>query len=147
MRIHEILSDKTNQVITLQSRALASQASALMLRERVGAVVVCEGERIVGVLSERDLALAISQLGLDLFSRSVSELMTIDVPVAAPGDAVVDVMRMMTEKRARHIPVVEGGSVVGMVSIGDILKSRLTEKIQENAVLQDLARVHHHLSA
>jgi len=147
MRIHEILSDKTNQVITLQSRALASQASALMLRERVGAVVVCEGERIVGVLSERDLALAISQLGPDLFSRCVSELMAVDVPVAAPGDAVVDVMRMMTEKRARHIPVVEGGSVVGMVSIGDILKSRLTEKIQENAVLQDLARVHHHLSA
>jgi CBS domain-containing protein len=118
-----------------------SQASVLMRQERVGAVVVCEGERILGVLSERDLALAVGELGPDLFSRSVDELMSVDVPVAAPDDAVVDVMRMMTEKRARHIPVVEGGAVVGMVSIGDILKSRLTEKIFENAVLQDLARV------
>jgi CBS domain-containing protein len=141
MRIHEILRDKTNYVVTLQSRALVSQASALMLMERVGAVVVCEGERILGVRSERDLALAISELGPDLFSRCVGELMSVDPPIAAPGDAVVDVMRTMTEKRARHIPVVEGGSVVGMVSIGDILKSRLAEKIQENAVLQDLARV------
>lgn len=121
MRIHDVLPHKTNHVITLPPRAPVSQASALMLLERVGAVVVCEGERILGVLSERDLAVAIAVRGPDLFSRSVGELMSVDVPVATPADSVRDVMRTMTEKRARHIPVVEGASVVGVVSISDLL--------------------------
>jgi CBS domain-containing protein len=140
MRLQDVLRDKPDHLVTLPPKASVSQASALMRTERVGAIVICEGERILGILSERDLALAISELGRDLFGRCVGELMTVDVPVAASGDAVTDVMRTMTEKRARHIPVVDGETVVGMVSIGDVLKSRLAEKVQENAVLQDLAR-------
>jgi CBS domain-containing protein len=62
------------------------------------------------------------------------------VPTASPADPIQDVMRTMTERRARHLPVVENGRVIGVVSIGDVMKSRLSEKIQENAVLQDLAR-------
>jgi CBS domain-containing protein len=142
MRLNEVLRNKSDHVVILPPTASVTQASALMKLERVGAVLVCDGGRILGILSERDLAVAVSELGSHLFSLRISELMSVDVPTAAPGDAVIDVMRMMTEKRARHVPVVDGGSVVGMVSIGDVLKSRLAEKIQENAVLQDLARAH-----
>lgn len=140
MRLQDVLRNKPDHVVTLRPKASVIQAAVLMKSQRVGAVLVCEGARILGMLSERDLALAISELGLDLFDRCVGELMSVDVPMAAPGDAVIDVMRLMTEKRARHIPVVDDGAVVGVVSIGDVLKSRLAEKIEENAVLQDLAR-------
>jgi len=142
MRLNEVLRNKPDHVVILSPKASVTQASALMATERVGAILICEGKRILGILSERDLAVAIAELGPDLFGRSVGELMSGDAPTAAPGDAVIDVMRMMTDKRARHVPVVDGEAVVGVVSIGDVLKSRLAEKIQENAVLQDLARAH-----
>jgi CBS domain-containing protein len=103
--------------------------------------VICDARRrIVGVLSERDLALAIAAYGLDLSWRRVSELMSVGGPTASPEDSVQDAMRTMTERRARHMPVVDGDAVVGVVSVGDLLKSRLVEKNQENAILQDLAR-------
>jgi CBS domain-containing protein len=111
-----------------------------MMLERVGAILICEGERVLGVLSERDLALAVAVRGPELFKLTAGELMSVDAPTATPDHSVREVMQTMTEKRARHIPVLEGEAVVGMVSIGDVLKSRLAEKIQENAVLQDLAR-------
>jgi CBS domain-containing protein len=141
MRLNEVLRGKPDHVVILPPKATVTQASALMMTERVGAILVCEGKRILGILSERDLAVAIAARGSELFGLSIGELMSVDAPTATPGDAVIDVMRLMTEKRARHVPVVEGESVVGVISIGDVLKSRLAEKIQENAVLQDLARV------
>ena len=102
-------------------------------RERVGAILVCEGGRILGLLSERDLAVAIAVHGPELFGLSVGELMSVDVPKATLGDTVSDVMRTMRQTRARHVPVVEGETVVGVVSLGDV---RLAEKIQENAARQ-----------
>lgn len=142
MRLREVLRDKPHRVITLPRKASVSEASALMLLERVGAILICEGGCVLGVLSERDLALAVAVRGPGLFKLTVGELMSANVPTATPDDSVRDVMQTMTEKRARHVPVIEGEAVVGMVSIGDVLKSRLAEKIQENAVLQDLARAH-----
>jgi CBS domain-containing protein len=111
-----------------------------MLLERVGAILICDGGRVLGVLSERDLALAVAVRGSELFKLTVGDLMSVEAPTATPDDSIRDVIQTMTEKRARHMPVLQGDSVVGMVSIGDVLKSRLAEKIQENAVLQDLAR-------
>jgi CBS domain-containing protein len=140
MRLKDVLRSKPDHVVTLPPSASLTKASNLMRLERVGAILICEGQRVLGILSERDLALAIAELGPDIFSRTVGDLMTVDAPTAAPTDAVIEVMRMMTEKRARHVPVVDGVSLVGVVSIGDVLKSRLAEKIQENAVLQDIAR-------
>jgi CBS domain-containing protein len=137
MRLQEVLRDKPDHVVTLPPKTPVSQASAMMLLERVGAVLVCEGACILGILSERDLAVAIAVYGPGLFSLSVGELMSINVPSATPGDAVSDVMRTMMETRAGHVPVVDGESVVGMVSLGEV---RLAEKVQENAALQDLAR-------
>jgi CBS domain-containing protein len=140
MRLQDVLQSKPDHVITLRPKAPLSQASALMMMERVGAILVCEGGRILGILSERDLAVAIAVRGPELFSMCVGELMSVDVPIAAPGDSICDAIRMMAERRARHIPVVADGAVVGMVNIGDVLTSRLAEKVQENAVLKELAR-------
>jgi CBS domain-containing protein len=137
MQLQEVLRGKPDTVVILPPKASLSQASALMMLERVGAIVVCEGARILGILTERDLAVAIAVRGPELFGLCVGELMSMDVPRAAPSDTVSDVMRTMTQTRARHMPVVEGEAVVGMVSLGDV---RLAEKIEENAALQDLAR-------
>ncbi len=112
-----------------------------MQAEQVGAVVVRDYRgRLLGIVSERDLAIGVAAHGGDLFRMRVSALMAVDVPTAGPGDGVRDVMRTITERRARHLPVLEGETVVGVVSVGDLLKARLAEKNQENAVLQDLAR-------
>jgi CBS domain-containing protein len=138
MQLQEVLCDQPDHVVTLPPKTSLTQASAMMLLERVGAILVCEGARILGILSERDLATAIAVYGPELFGLSIGELMSVDVPQAAPSDSVSEVMRTMTRTRARHMPVVEGEAVVGVVSLGDV---RLAEKIRENAALQHLARV------
>jgi CBS domain-containing protein len=141
MRLSEVLSSKPDRLVTLPPTAPVADAAALMRREGIGAVLVCDKlRRVLGVLSERELALSIDAWGEELFELCVGEMMTVGAPTASPADAVQNVMRIMTEQRVRHMPVIEDGVVVGIVSIGDVLKSRLAEKVQENAVLQDLAR-------
>ena len=141
MRLQEVLRNKPDRLVTLPPTAPVIQAAALMKMEGVGAVLVCDGRRrVLGLVSERDMALAVAVLGPELFELCVGEMMTVGAPSASPTDAVQNVMRIMTEQCVRHMPVIEDGVVVGIVSIGDVLKSRLAEKIQENAVLQDLAR-------
>ena len=143
MRVSEILNNKGSAVVSLPPTASLLQAAALMKRETVGAILIRNSRgQVLGVLSERDLAVAIAELGHNIFSYPVGELMSASVPTAKPGDSVRDVMRIMTERRARHIPVVDAGDVVGIISIGDVLKSRLDEQSQENAVLHDMARAH-----
>jgi CBS domain-containing protein len=141
MRLSEVLRSKPVRIVSLPPSASAVEAAALMKEEEVGAVLICDARRrIVGILSERDLAVAIAAYGPDLSRQRVSELMSVGGPTASPEDSVQDAMRTMTERRARHMPVIDGEAVVGVVSVGDLLKSRLVEKNQENAVLQDLAR-------
>jgi CBS domain-containing protein len=141
MRLFEVLREKPGRVIDLPPSASAGEAAALMKAERVGAVVIRDdGGGLCGVLSERDLAVALATRGADLPWIPVSVLMTVDSPTANVTDTVRDVMRIVTEHRARHVPVLEGERVVGVVSVGDLLKAQLVEKSQENAVLQDLAR-------
>jgi CBS domain-containing protein len=141
MRLSEVLREKPQRVVSLPPSATAADAAALMEAERVGAVVVRDYRGgLLGVVSERDLAIGIAAHGEALSRVRVGALMAVDVPTASPGDAVRDIMRTVTERRARHVPVLEGETVVGVVSVGDLLKARLAEKNQENAVLQDLAR-------
>jgi CBS domain-containing protein len=141
VRLSEILTQKPRRVVSLPASATAVEAAALMNAERVGAVVVRdERGRLAGLLSERDLALMIVSHGAKLFRTSIGEIMTIGGPTAVRSDSIQDLMRAMTERRTRHVPVIEGETVVGVVSIGDLLKARIAEKNQENAVLQDIAR-------
>jgi len=141
MRLSDVLHSKAARVVSLPPNASVAEAASLMKREGVGAVVIRDDEQgLLGLVCERDLVLPIDAFGRQLFDRQVGSLMALDVPTASPADPIQDVMRTMTERRARHLPVVENGRVIGVVSIGDVMKSRLSEKIQENAVLQDLAR-------
>jgi len=142
MQLSEILKSKADRLLALPPTASVFRAALLMKTGGVGAVLVCEQGCVLGVVSERDLVLAIAGRGAAVFGLNIGEVMTVDVPTASPNMPVQTVMRIMTEQRVRHLPVVENGVAVGVVSIGDLLKSRLAEKIQENAVLQDLARAH-----
>ncbi|HEY1927934.1 MAG TPA: CBS domain-containing protein [Caulobacteraceae bacterium] len=142
MRLFEILRDKPFHLIALPPTASAMDAAALMKAEHVGAVLVLDDAgRLLGVLSERDLVLGVAADGPAIFRRRVAELMSVGGPTARPNDSVLHVMRTMTDRRARHVPVLDGDTVVGVVSIGDLLKARLAEKVQENAILQELAQV------
>jgi CBS domain-containing protein len=144
VRLFEILRDKPFRLIALPPTATALEAADLMKTEQVGAILVLDaGSRLLGQVSERDLVLGLAADGSTLPRRRVAEVMSVDGPTARPNDSVLHVMRIMTERRARHVPVLDGDAVIGVVSIGDVLKARLAEKIQENAILQELAQVRH----
>jgi CBS domain-containing protein len=143
MRLSDILRHKPSRLIAVSPTATALDAAALMKSERVGAVLVLDAAgRLWGLVSERELALAISTHGAALLRQRVAELMSVGGPTANPDDSVSDTMLVMTRRRARHIPILDGEIVVGLVSTGDLLKARLAETVQEIAVLQELARAH-----
>jgi len=100
----------------------------------------------MGVVSEREIIQNLDLEGPDLMGTTVRNVMRTNVPVASQEDTVLSVMEIMTAVRARHVPVVAYGRPIGIVSIGDIVKSRLDETIQENTVLKDIARVRWHAS-
>jgi CBS domain-containing protein len=114
-----------------------------MTREHVGALLVVDHEeRLLGVISERDIIHNLHSRGTELMRSHVNSVMRTDGPVAALEDTVMSVMEVMTAARARHVPVIRYGRPIGIVSVGDVVKSRLSETIQENSVLRDFARVH-----
>lgn len=141
MRISDILKDKNHRLITVPGSAPIGEAVSRMHAEQVGALIVRSGNgRLLGVLSERDVVLGLDVYGAGLLAMSVDDVMTLAVPTAVPTDSIAAAMKLMTDRRARHLPVIEDGLVVGLVSIGDITKYRLAEKTEENSVLQDMAK-------
>src|SRR5262249_45140319 len=137
----QLLNAKRRDVVKVTPADSVSTAVSLMQRERVGAVLVLDEEsRLLGVLSERDVVHAFALNPVGLLDRPVIQLAREDVPVTSLQDSVQAVMELMTATHSRHVPVVQYGRVVGVVSIGDAVKSRLDEKNQENAVLQEIAR-------
>jgi CBS domain-containing protein len=141
MRVEELIGVKGSAVITVVGAVRLREAARIMRQLTVGAlVVVTPGGQLEGVISEREIVGALALHGEAAPHLRVSDLMLPDRPTVAPTDTVRDAMTIMTERRVRHLPVVSEGSVVGLVSIGDTVKARLTEKITENLVLQDIAR-------
>jgi CBS domain-containing protein len=142
MRIRQILQSKRLDVVVIAPDSTIRAAINLMKQERVGSLVVIDSNRhLLGVLSERDVIHSLATEGADVLQRDVGSIMRRDGPVATLEDTVQFAMQVMTEKRARHVPVVNRDRIIGVVSIGDIVKSRLNEKIQENEVLQDIALI------
>jgi CBS domain-containing protein len=140
MRIDEILKTKGSSVITVDAGAHLVDAARLMARHNVGALVVLvRGGHLYGVLSEREIVTAIA-LRRNINDLLVENVMLVGPPTVTPTDTVVDAMQLMTVKRVRHLPVIHDRMVVGLISIGDVVKARLSEKITENLVLQDIAR-------
>lgn len=143
MRISQILRSKRADVVTTSPDTAVRAAISAMAREHVGALlVVNDDQQLLGVISERDIIHSLDSQGINLMSAPVHMVMRTDGPVAALEDTVQSVMEVMTASRARHVPVVKFGQPIGIVSIGDVVKSRLDETMQENSVLQDIARVH-----
>jgi CBS domain-containing protein len=142
MRISQILQTKRSDVVVISPESTIRSAVNLMKQQQVGALVVADSDRrLLGVLSERDIIYSLASQGAEALHQPVAACMRTDAPVVTLQDTVQSAMHVMTAKRVRHLPVVDGGRTMGVVSIGDVVKSRLDEKTQENSVLQDIARL------
>ncbi len=140
MRISDILHHKGTEIVAILPSESLAAAAKLLAERRIGALVVRDRlGRLVGMISERDVVTALSQHACDALSMTVDDVMTPDVVTCRPGDAVRDIMALITVRRVRHIPVCDGDRLVGVVSIGDVLKSRLDEKELELNMLRDLS--------
>jgi CBS domain-containing protein len=138
MKLSSILAHKDPHVVTITPQATIAQLIALLAQHRIGAVVVsADGRSIDGIVSERDVVRAL-QSGDGIMHDAVSSIMTSQVYCAPPEANVDQVMHVMTERRVRHIPMIdESGGLVGIVSIGDVVKSRLSELEGEREALMD----------
>jgi len=138
MRIAEILRRKGNQVATVTPGTTVRELLATLAEHNIGAVVVSPGDgRIAGIASERDVVRGLHEYGPALLNAPVSDVMTTRVRTCAPEDHVDSLRSVMTDHRVRHLPVVHDGRVVGIVSIGDVVKSALDELVTERQLLVD----------
>jgi CBS domain-containing protein len=137
MTIASLLARKGVKVVTIQPEQQIRQALALLADHNIGALVVVDpGARPIGILSERDIVRAAVHDERGVFDRSVSALMTRNVIVGVPQDDLTSVGHTMTEKRIRHLPVVEQGRLVGIISIGDVVKAQRDQYQGEVDTLQ-----------
>ena len=140
MSVADILKTKGAAVKTIRPEVTIQSFSEHLKDERIGAMIVSlDGNSIEGIISERDLAYGLAAHGEGLARMRVSDLMTKTVIVCSPGDSIAEVMSIMTQRRVRHLPVREGNRLMGIVSIGDVLKHRLREVQMEADVLRDVA--------
>lgn len=137
VKLSTILAAKGDFVATITPEATVADLAQALSDHRCGALVVStDGRTIEGIVSERDVVRALSQ-DPDVLQRAVSSIMTSRVFTAPPDASVDDLMHVMTDERIRHIPIVEDGQLVGIVSIGDVVKSRLAELEGEHARLME----------
>ena len=127
MFVAEILKTKGNAVFSIAPDITVAQACKELEHRRVGALVVREGERVAGVFSERDVVKALAADGQDALTRPVSDYMSAQVIFAQPGEEMSVLMNRMTDRRIRHLPVLLDDRLVGVVSIGDVVKNRIGE--------------------
>jgi len=138
--IEHILHNKGSDVARIATTGTVAEALALLRERNIGALVVTDGGAVAGMLSERDVVRALADPGSapgDLLARPVAELMTPAVTTCGPRATADELMRMMTDQRVRHIPVMDGDELVGIVSIGDVVKSRIDELQTEADTLHD----------
>ena len=127
MRISDVLRGKGSSVATVDPGISVSGLLSSLAKHNIGAMVVVENDQVVGIVSERDVVRQLHERGAELLNATVAEIMTRSVFTCLPTDSVDSLAATMTERRIRHMPVVVDGSLVGIVSIGDVVKSRITE--------------------
>ena len=138
MRISDLLRVKGAQVVTVPPDTTVRRLLAVLAEHRVGAVVVSrDGTSVDGIVSERDVVRALAVRDASVLSEPVTAIYTADVHTVTPATELEEVARIMTEHRIRHAPVMVGGSLRGIVSIGDVVKSRIGELETERAALTD----------
>ena len=137
MLVGQILAAKGSKVVSTRPDATIADVAGLLRRERIGAVVVMEAGRLCGIISERDLARGLADHGAELLQMKVGQLMTREVVTCTPEAGLDHLMQSMTEGRFRHLPVLRDGEMIGIISIGDVVKHRLSELEAETHQLQD----------
>jgi CBS domain-containing protein len=132
MLISEVLEAKGDLVFTAAPSETVGAVAAMLFARRVGAMVVVEGDRqVTGIVAERDIVRMVAEDGGEGLSRTVAECMTRDVVFAEPSDTVDSLLERMTDRRFRHMPVCLDGRLVGIVSIGDLVKSKIAATVAE----------------
>jgi CBS domain-containing protein len=128
MKVSNLLATKGHDVATISQESTVSDALAILKERRIGALIVTGATApLVGIFSERDAVRALATNGAEALAFTVAQLMTSDVAVCDEDTSVTHLMGMMTERRIRHVPVVDEGRLVGLVSIGDVVKARFDE--------------------
>jgi len=138
MRITDVLRGKGTQVVTVPPDTKVRRLLEVLAEHRIGAVVVSDdGTSVGGIVSERDIVRAFAKRGAAVMSEPVTDIYTADVHTITPDISLDEVLRMMTERRIRHAPVVVDGTLRGIVSIGDVVKNRIDELEAERSTLAD----------
>lgn len=136
MRIADVLRNKGSAVVTIHPQATVAELLAGLTEHNIGAMVVLGPDGLEGVASERDVVRQLHRSGASVLARPISSIMTAVVATCTKADSADDVSVLMTEHRVRHVPVLEDGRLAGIVSIGDIVKSRMEELQAEHAQLK-----------
>ncbi|MGB5091842.1 MAG: CBS domain-containing protein [Parvibaculum sp.] len=136
MNVATILKSKGSDVSTLGPNVTLQDAARLLTGQRIGAVVIVNGQSLAGILSERDIVKAIAAHGAVALAKPVRDVMTTRVVTCDLNDSVDEIMDSMTAGRFRHLPVVEAGTLIGIISIGDVVKHRMAETVMETEALK-----------
>lgn len=137
MLVKHILQEKGRDVVSVAAHTTISEVARILAARRIGAVLVHDGaDSLVGILSERDIVAAIAARSVNALADSVANHMTRRVTTCHDTDTVEDLMELMTRKRFRHVPVMNGERIAGIVSIGDIVKTRIAETVHEAEALR-----------
>ncbi|MCC6889056.1 MAG: CBS domain-containing protein [Hyphomicrobiales bacterium] len=138
MTVKAILSSKGRDVVTIAPTAILQEAIAVLAERRIGALVVLGADqRVIGILSERDVVRALAEHGSGALQQPLAQSMTREVVTCSETDTVGAIMERMTHGRFRHVPVIEQDRLVGIISIGDVVKRRLSEMETESEALRD----------
>jgi CBS domain-containing protein len=137
MLIADLLRHKGSTVVTIAPDGLVTDLLASLAEHRIGAVVVATGAEIVGIVSERDIVRRLHTEGAKVLTEKVSDLMTTEVISCSPSDSIDTIGSAMTEQRIRHMPVVEDGELVGIVTIGDVVAARIRQLEQDRGQLEN----------
>jgi len=144
MLVRQILKSKASQdVVTVAPGSSVSDTVGILSERRIGTVVVSDsGKTALGILSERDIVRELGKRGPECLSGAVEDMMTRNVVTCSPDDKAQDIMTRMTEGRFRHMPVIEDGVLIGLISIGDVVKAQLSELAMEKDALQGMIMGH-----
>ena len=127
MLISEILRRKGSSVVTTGTGSTVTELVGMLSEHNIGAVVVVDGDRVLGIVSERDVVRQLAEVGPAVLEQTVADLMSTELVSSSPQDVVDDIAAQMTDRRIRHLPVLSNGKLVGIVTIGDVVAARLHE--------------------
>lgn len=142
MQVHQILRSKSDDgVVTVLPGSSVAKVAELLSTRRIGAVVVSpDGKRVAGIISERDIVRELGRRGVTCLSDTVDSIMTAKIVGCGRDDKADEVLQKMTDGRFRHMPVMEGDEMVGLISIGDVVKARLSELAMEKDALEGMIK-------